>query len=909
MPHSWFSHPILSLRGGVSFGVLALAFCMGVLPVHAQPSDLDERRGIAAQAEAEGATPEAAASLARAVSATLTEDQLVRGSDTGEDDAFGWTVSLLGDRALIGVRFQGTGSPGAAYVFDLIGGVWTETQILRASNAEQGDRFGISVSLSGDRALVGALEEDGPTNGTQFSGAAYVFDLVGGVWTETQILRASNPGFLDNFGTSVSLSGGRALISAPFEDGPSDATQRSGAAYVFDLVGGVWTETQVLRASTPDEFDDFGTSVSLSGDRALVGSLEQDLFGGRPGPGAAYVFDLVGGVWTETQILRASNAEGGDRFGRSVSLSGDRALVGAFEEDGPTNSPLRSGAAYVFDLIGGVWTETQILRASNAEAVDFFGTSVSLSGDLALVGAPSEDGPTNGTRGRGAAYVFGPLPFTASLTGAEGYRMLAHPLGGTVDDLLGSTYTQGFPGSDEPSRSFCSVYAYDETAGDFEGGYTCVGSAADAMPQGAGVFAYLYEDDPAFRPTETEDGLPHTLSVAGTEASPPFSAFTITYTDGATTPAFQEGWNLLGNPLADGFDWDLATRSASLLETIYVYDPNYLGGDFRSWTAAIGGDLTDGVVPAFQGFFAKANTPGATLTIPTGAVVSPAPTIYGRDATEAGLSASVRFELSAVTDEGETPVSAAFVTATEGAALGEDATDAYRLTPGAWPRTVLSTLTDTEAGETVPLVLNALPSDAEGEITVPVSVTAEGHAAGPLDLSVSASGSLPEGWTAVLVDREMGVRTEVAPGMRYRFTAEVTEAAAKVGSLRLGVPVGPFAARTATTTYDSGDRFALVVAPARIVSTEAGGEAFALGAVSPNPTRGTASVTLSLPESGEVTVSVFDAMGREVASVRQVAAAGSHRLGVPVAGLAPGVYVVRVESPSGTATRQMTVVR
>ncbi|MEM6327531.1 MAG: lectin-like protein [Bacteroidota bacterium] len=498
-----------------------------------------------------------------------------------------------------------------------------------------------------------------------------------------------------------------------------------------------------------------------------------------------------------------------------------------------------------------------------------------------------------------------------TLTGAEGYRMLAHPAGGTVDDLLGSIYTQGFPGSDEPSRSFCSIYTFDETAGTFEGGYSCIDGASDAIPRGTGVFAYVYEDDPITRPTEDEDGLPQLLTITGTGADAPFSAFTLPYTDGAMTPAYEEGWTILGNPFADGFDWDLVTRSINLRETIYVYDPNYFSGDFRSWTQNVGGDLTDGVVPMFQSFFVKSNTPGATLTVPTGAVVSPTPPVYGRDTANgsAETPASVRFELSTIADGTETPVSATFVTATEGAALGEDATDAYRLTPGAWPRTVLSTLTDTEAGESVPLVLNALPSDAEGEITVPVSVAAEGHAAGPLELAVSASGSLPDGWTAVLVDRETGTRTEVAPGMRYRFTAEVTEAAAKAGALRLGVPVGPFAARTATTTYDSGDRFALVVTPARIVSTESGGQPFALGAIAPNPTRGTASVALSLPEAGAVTVAVYDAMGRQVASVQQAAAAGSHRLGVPVAGLAPGIYVVRVESPSGTATRRLTVVR
>ena len=259
-----------------------------------------------------------------------------------------------------------------------------ETAALRASNADPSDIFGRSVSLSGDRALVGAEREDGLSNATSNSGAAYVFDFDGAAWSETTILRASNAEANDEFGRSVSLSGDRALIGAFGEGGPTNATSNSGAAYVFELSSGAWRETAVLRAINAEVNAQFGRSVSLLGGRVLVGSSS-----------AAYVFELSSGAWRETAALRASDADPNDFFGVAVSLSGDRALIGAFGEGGPTNATSSSGAAYVFELVGGAWRETAILRASNADAEDQFGVSVALSGDRAFIGAQSEDGPTN----------------------------------------------------------------------------------------------------------------------------------------------------------------------------------------------------------------------------------------------------------------------------------------------------------------------------------------------------------------------------------------------------------------------------------------------------------------------------------------------------------------------------------
>ncbi|MEM6327524.1 MAG: T9SS type A sorting domain-containing protein [Bacteroidota bacterium] len=880
---------------------------------------------------------------AQSVSSTLTEDAVLLGSDTAALDEFGNAVSISGNRLLIGAWEESLGR-GAVYVFERNGGVWAETAKLTGSLPAPGDEFGSSVSLDGNRALI-AAESDGNT-----FGSVYVFDLVGGVWTET--VRISGGMQNTNFGTSVSLEGDRALIGASRDDNSTgDPGYNSGAAYVYDLVGGVWTETARLTASDLDEGDAFGTSVSLSGDRALIGASGNADAG--TGSGAAYVFDLAGGIWTEAALLTGD----GSPFGFSVSLDGDRALVGSYNDDvpgehagsafvfevdagtwsqtakltvdypnaddvgfsvalsgdrallGAPRSNSSEGRAYLFDFAGGLWFESAALRKSVPDAFDRFGVHVALADGLAVIGATGDDTEGNGA---GAAFAFDldPIPPTLALTGVEGYRMLALPTGGTVSDLLGPLWTQGFPGSDDPTPAdgFCSAYAFVESLGDFANGYTCLPSHTAPFPLGRGLFAYVYEDDAPASPG-VQIGFPKVIQPPGSGQAAPFSAFPLTYTENPTSPAYQQGWNLLGNPFTEAVDWDLASRTGGLTAPIYVYDPNYLGGDYRSWTAGLGGDLADGVIPAFQGFFAKVSAMPSGLTIPANALVTNDGT-YGRTAGPAPL----RLGLAVVTDEGETAVSAAFVAPMPGGALGEDALDAYRLTPGAWPRTVLSTLT--LGPDPVALAVNALPAESTEAVTVPVEIAAEGHAAGPLDLVLSWTGALPDGWRATLLDRATGERIAMTTGASHRLSVEIPTAGAKGArpsglGLDLVPPVMRASEKAASgAAISTGDRLALVLTPpARTTTTEAGAATFALGPVSPNPTRGDARLPVTLPEAGEVTVTVVNATGRLVASVRQTTTAGSHRLAVPTAGLAPGVYVVRVQAPGGVASRRLTVVR
>ncbi|BAZ24842.1 hypothetical protein NIES4073_57420 [Kalymmatonema gypsitolerans NIES-4073] len=301
-----------------------------------------------------------------------------QGSGTDASDWFGCSVAISGDWALVGADGKDTFA-GAAYVFHFENNQWIEKQKLQAQDqqVQEADRFGCSVAISGDWALVGAYEKDTRT------GAAYVFHLENGEWKEKQKLQAQDKQANDLFGYSVVISGDWALVGA---DGKDNFT---GAAYVFHLENGEWKEKQQLQAQDKLADDRFGDSVAIIEDWALVGAYGKDNF-----TGAAYVFHLENGEWKEKQKLQAQDKQADDRFGDSVAIIEDWALVGA---DGKDNF---TGAAYVFHLENGEWKEKQKLQAQDKQAADYFGDSVVIIEDWALVGAIGKDSFT------GAAYVF-----------------------------------------------------------------------------------------------------------------------------------------------------------------------------------------------------------------------------------------------------------------------------------------------------------------------------------------------------------------------------------------------------------------------------------------------------------------------------------------------------------------------
>ena len=371
------------------------------------------------------------------IDAIWIQETKLTASDAAVEDQFGFSVAVGGDRAVMGARLDDDAGnkSGSAYIFrrddngtpsDPGDDVWIEEAKLTASDAEVGDEFGYSVSMSGERIVVGARRD---SHVGSDSGSAYVFrrddngtqsDPGDDVWIEETKLTASDAEGGEVFGAAVSIGSGRIVVGAPFAD--ARRVMLSGAAYVFrvddngtpaDPSDDVWIQEAKLTAWDAGVSDQFGRCASISGNRAVVGAKND----------SAYVFrfddsgtpqDPGDDVWVREAKLVASDAAEFEEFGYSVALSGDRALVGALFGDAPEVA--NSGSAYVFrrddngtpaDPSDDMWVQESKLFASDASLQDFLGFSVAISGGRANVGAPFDAEMGAGSEaGHGSAYAY-----------------------------------------------------------------------------------------------------------------------------------------------------------------------------------------------------------------------------------------------------------------------------------------------------------------------------------------------------------------------------------------------------------------------------------------------------------------------------------------------------------------------
>lgn len=307
----------------------------------------------------------------------------IEASDVTPGGQFGIDLALDGDRALVGSNDD------KVYVLEPVGGAWQETEIIHPVSATWADSFGLGVALDGDRALIGAAFDD--TTGMN-AGAAYVFERQAGGWVEVQKLTASVGQAGDRFGEGLALEDDRLVVGA---FGADDFGPASGAAYVFEQQAGTWIETARLVASDASAEASFGQRVALAGDHLIVTANSSD-----GGSGSAYAFAHGVGGWTETARLAPPDQGTGDHYGFAVDLEGTRAILGSWQQDGLGDD---AGAAYLYELRGDAWTQKARLASFSTSAGDHFGYGVALSGDLAVVGAPAEDGAVPGM---GAAVLF-----------------------------------------------------------------------------------------------------------------------------------------------------------------------------------------------------------------------------------------------------------------------------------------------------------------------------------------------------------------------------------------------------------------------------------------------------------------------------------------------------------------------
>ena len=401
----------------------------------------------------------------------------IRGNHTeGDNFSSAIDLSLDGLTMVVGAWGESSGATGingdetdnsatnsgAVYVFEREGHKWFQQAYIKASNAEAFDKFGGTLSLSGDGNVlaVGAVDEDSMAkgiNGDQTdnsalgSGAVYVFTRSGQYWSQQSYLKASNTGAGDGFGVSVSLSDDAStLVVGAYTEESSDTgvngdevnndTDEAGAAYVFAKIGNVWRQQAYLKASNTDQWDNFGIRVSVSADGNTIavgangeGSSASGIDGdgtdnSASGSGAVYVYIRNGDIWSQQAYIKASNPESTDEFGGALSLSdsGNVLAVGAMNEYGGTsgidgdehdNSAPLSGAAYIFSRSGNTWSQEVYIKGEDPELFDYFGCSVDTNGvgDVVVVGACRDDSNSLGVNGdprnnadvdSGAAFVF-----------------------------------------------------------------------------------------------------------------------------------------------------------------------------------------------------------------------------------------------------------------------------------------------------------------------------------------------------------------------------------------------------------------------------------------------------------------------------------------------------------------------
>lgn len=301
-----------------------------------------------------------------------------------DQSSYGSVVALSGDTAVLGA-----GADNAAYVFvrnprgtkD-----WVQQATLEPADGIPGALFGRSVSIDGEVVLIGAYSDD--SNGDR-SGSAYVFVRVPskpGSWSQEAKLIPTDNMELQQFGRSVAIDGEIAVIGAWWSD------ELVGAAYVFvvDPVGsGIWVQQAKLVAEDGASEDFFGESVAIDGNTVVVSAPS-------PNSPASYVFKFDGSTWAQTAKLTPNGGPANGIGDHSVAVVGDTILIGAPDFQGTVGS--HSGAAYVFGYDGTSWVQRAVLLPDDGASNDWFGTSVAMSGETVVIGAPYH--------GDGAAYMF-----------------------------------------------------------------------------------------------------------------------------------------------------------------------------------------------------------------------------------------------------------------------------------------------------------------------------------------------------------------------------------------------------------------------------------------------------------------------------------------------------------------------
>ena len=338
------------------------------------------------------------------VAGAWSQQAILIADDKANNDYFGYSVAISndGNRAIIGAS-QDDSNRGAAYIFTRSGTTWSQEYKIVDANGASNFYFGCAVAMSGngDRVVIGAYADN--LGGTS-SGAAAIYNRsVIGTWSLASKIQASDAAPSDLFGICVSISrdGSTVLVGAYLDD---DQGTSSGSAYVFTEFNNNWTQQAKLLPNDGNVSDNFGRSLSLSGNGniAVISSFLDDT--SFSDAGSAYIFTRSGTTWSQYTKITPADPVLEHWFGGCVYINENGTMV-ALSANGDDSKGTNAGAVYIFTNQGGVWTQFAKVTASDTATVDYFGYSLAINtnGTTIAVGTVYDD--DKGTNA-GAAYIF-----------------------------------------------------------------------------------------------------------------------------------------------------------------------------------------------------------------------------------------------------------------------------------------------------------------------------------------------------------------------------------------------------------------------------------------------------------------------------------------------------------------------
>lgn len=591
-------------------------------------------------------------------------------------------------------------------------------------------------------------------------------------------------------------------------------------------------------------------------------------------------FTVTGDVTGDGDILGSNNdilEVGGD-------LDVPNASLGTLIFNGSSEQTVTSPSSFV---------NVEIDNSTTVNATDNF----TVSGTLTLTDGefliPSGKNLIANTQ----SYTSGTLRFQRAITGDMGWRMISSPVSSTYGDFLDGVLTQGYDGAfydvnSSPGDTLQpNVLTYLENFPGTDNQRYRAPTSATSLTEGQGIWVFFFGDIAA--DSRYNDPLPDTLDVngqefqfAGTEVD-----FGVTYTTTADS-----GWNFIGNPFGATIDWDDESNwtKTNIESTIYIWDPaaNSGNGEYLTWNGTTG-TLGSGLIAPFQGFWIKAND-----TSPSLIVDKEVKTTGGNFIRKLNTQTAPVIELVASINGLSKRTNLMF---SEDGERDRDSKDGVRLVPFSTSHVEFYSLLP--SGEQ--LVINNLPLNFTNRIKIPIVLNAFENGVpvvGQFEITMNGQKALPEEWLVTLIDNSTGEHFNLLEQENLKVNHTT-----KGKLIANSNPTSPsYSHKSKSNTQSS--RFTLQISTEEIEANIP--QSIYLDQNYPNPFNPTTQIPFGLDEDSEVTLEVFDILGRKVSTLFSGSkTAGNHQVTFDSANLASGIYIYRLTTPNSVLIKKLTFIK